>query len=287
MGDITLPPLSSAVPMRRGAVSGASTGPHLPFPPMRLPNSEEELPSRGPSPTLGRRSSFTMGHSKHVPPGPDAHLPIPMLSGVAERRGAIAGPAQSACPPGRDTQQYTSEISRAGAIRVQSEGMAYYYGNTSSAPRAPPWQADSNMKSPSTSAYYAMQHPNDDSYYSYTPPGSIVASHTEQRHHAMYDHNSGQPMEVASIAQEGQIPLSGKRPRSAPRVLSSQPRVFACSQCPARFARNHDLKRHQRGHLSVRPYPCAWCGKSFSRKDALKRHILVKVIVQTMSERYN
>ena len=88
--------------------------------------------------------------------------------------------------------------------------MAYYYGNTSSAPRAPPWQADSNMKSPSTSAYYAMQHPNDDSYYSYTPPGSIVASHTEQRHHAMYDHNSGQPMEVASITQEGQIPLSGK-----------------------------------------------------------------------------
>ncbi|PWN31445.1 uncharacterized protein FA14DRAFT_106239, partial [Meira miltonrushii] len=51
---------------------------------------------------------------------------------------------------------------------------------------------------------------------------------------------------------------------------------FACSQCPARFARNHDLKRHQRGHLSVRPYPCTWCGKSFSRKDALKRHVLVK-----------
>lgn len=69
----------------------------------------------------------------------------------------------------------------------------------------------------------------------------------------------------------------GKRPRSAPRVLSTQPRIFACSECPARFARNHDLKRHQRGHLSVRPFPCDYCGKSFSRKDALKRHVAVKV----------
>ncbi|PWN93895.1 hypothetical protein FA10DRAFT_224285, partial [Acaromyces ingoldii] len=53
-------------------------------------------------------------------------------------------------------------------------------------------------------------------------------------------------------------------------------RIFACSECPARFARNHDLKRHQRGHLSVRPFPCDYCGKSFSRKDALKRHVAVK-----------
>ncbi|KAM3416047.1 hypothetical protein BST61_g9533 [Cercospora zeina] len=39
---------------------------------------------------------------------------------------------------------------------------------------------------------------------------------------------------------------------------------------------NHDLKRHKRIHLAVKPFPCGHCDKSFSRKDALKRHVLVK-----------
>ncbi|CEH13492.1 FOG: Zn-finger [Ceraceosorus bombacis] len=67
------------------------------------------------------------------------------------------------------------------------------------------------------------------------------------------------------------------RPRSGPRIDSDVPRNFRCQYagCPARFQRNHDLKRHQRGHLATRPFSCS-CGKSFSRKDALKRHMLVK-----------
>lgn len=40
--------------------------------------------------------------------------------------------------------------------------------------------------------------------------------------------------------------------------------------------RNHDLKRHKRIHLDLKPFKCAKCDKSFSRKDALRRHWLVK-----------
>lgn len=47
-------------------------------------------------------------------------------------------------------------------------------------------------------------------------------------------------------------------------------RHFKCDQCPQSFNRNHDLKRHKRIHLAVKPFPCGHCDKSFSRKDALK-----------------
>jgi hypothetical protein len=50
----------------------------------------------------------------------------------------------------------------------------------------------------------------------------------------------------------------------------STERPFRCDQCTQAFNRNHDLKRHKRIHLAVKPYPCGACDKSFSRKDALK-----------------
>lgn len=51
---------------------------------------------------------------------------------------------------------------------------------------------------------------------------------------------------------------------------------FQCSQCPLSFRRNHDLKRHVKIHLPVRPYTCEQCSKAFNRKDALRRHIISK-----------
>jgi uncharacterized Zn-finger protein len=47
-------------------------------------------------------------------------------------------------------------------------------------------------------------------------------------------------------------------------------RPFKCDKCGQSFNRNHDLKRHSRIHLAVKPYPCHSCDKQFSRKDALK-----------------
>ncbi|KAF8486475.1 hypothetical protein DFH94DRAFT_185375 [Russula ochroleuca] len=48
-------------------------------------------------------------------------------------------------------------------------------------------------------------------------------------------------------------------------------RPFRCTRCPAAFARNHDLKRHERLH-DDRAWQCTGCAKSFSRRDALTRH---------------
>ena len=60
--------------------------------------------------------------------------------------------------------------------------------------------------------------------------------------------------------------MHGGHPGQAPAT----DRPFKCDQCLQSFNRNHDLKRHKRIHLAVKPYPCAHCDKSFSRKDALK-----------------
>jgi len=51
----------------------------------------------------------------------------------------------------------------------------------------------------------------------------------------------------------------------------SADRPFRCARCPAAFARNHDLKRHERLHED-RAWQCTGCAKAFSRRDALTRH---------------
>ncbi|UZJ55214.1 hypothetical protein CBS101457_004534 [Exobasidium rhododendri] len=341
MEEITLPPIQAAVPVRRGAVSGASSGPSLPFPPIRLSFDEENIPSRGPSPTLGKRGSFSMGHSNHVPPGPDVHLPTPVLSGSGERRGGIA--TSTGYPVSQSLfhgDGPSVDVSRSGGVRMSEDSHSHFPSNATlrsglpwsmqhkatasykpenvEATPPPPAAPHHSMYTshsipPSNVPAYRSGHFKDDYQYPYShgrlphpaqhhpyedqsrssssgyrndlhhredtamSSGSIhsimqgetsLSPRTNQSH-LLRDDSQGQDMDMDAI-------LIGKRPRSAPRVMSAQPRIFACTQCPARFARNHDLKRHQRGHLSVRPYPCQWCGKSFSRKDALKRHILVK-----------
>ena len=58
--------------------------------------------------------------------------------------------------------------------------------------------------------------------------------------------------------------------RAHQRVHSVE-RPFRCDQCPASFARNHDLKRHSKLHEKI-AWKCAGCDKIFSRRDAIKRH---------------
>ena len=53
-------------------------------------------------------------------------------------------------------------------------------------------------------------------------------------------------------------------------------KTFYCHLCPSTFSRNHDLKRHIRIHLGIRPYKCATCPKAFTRADALHRHIHIR-----------
>ncbi|KAI8908575.1 hypothetical protein EDD86DRAFT_208014 [Gorgonomyces haynaldii] len=56
----------------------------------------------------------------------------------------------------------------------------------------------------------------------------------------------------------------------------SKSKVFRCDMCTSTFSRNHDLKRHIRIHLGIRPYKCETCTKSFSRMDALHRHVHIR-----------
>ncbi|KAL1925658.1 uncharacterized protein VTP21DRAFT_541 [Calcarisporiella thermophila] len=65
-------------------------------------------------------------------------------------------------------------------------------------------------------------------------------------------------------------------------VANDQPRPYVCDKCPQSFTRNHDLKRHKRIHLQVKPFSCQ-CGKAFSRRDALKRHMTVRKCVANNS----
>ncbi|RKO93339.1 hypothetical protein BDK51DRAFT_16037, partial [Blyttiomyces helicus] len=47
-------------------------------------------------------------------------------------------------------------------------------------------------------------------------------------------------------------------------------REHVCDFCPARFARNHDLRRHERSlHNTLKPHVCPECGRSFARSDAV------------------
>lgn len=54
---------------------------------------------------------------------------------------------------------------------------------------------------------------------------------------------------------------------------ANEDKPFQCKNCPLAFRRNHDLKRHSKIHLPVRPYICSLCEKGFNRKDALHRHV--------------
>ncbi|KXS14610.1 hypothetical protein M427DRAFT_99520 [Gonapodya prolifera JEL478] len=53
-------------------------------------------------------------------------------------------------------------------------------------------------------------------------------------------------------------------------------RTFKCDNCPAAFVRKHDLRRHERIHLGLKPYVCRFCSKAFARLDAMNRHTMLK-----------
>lgn len=70
---------------------------------------------------------------------------------------------------------------------------------------------------------------------------------------------------------------SPKRTRSVSNPTpGKKKKVFYCHLCPTTFSRNHDLKRHIRIHLGIRPHKCQTCPKSFTRADALHRHVNVR-----------
>ncbi|KAJ3011165.1 hypothetical protein HKX48_006989 [Thoreauomyces humboldtii] len=74
-------------------------------------------------------------------------------------------------------------------------------------------------------------------------------------------------------------PVRSSAPRGNAAMLTADgiplPKPFRCELCIASFSRKHDLKRHTRVHLGIRPFGCpnSACDKVFSRSDALNRHM--------------
>ncbi|KAF8351154.1 hypothetical protein F5887DRAFT_936130 [Amanita rubescens] len=50
-------------------------------------------------------------------------------------------------------------------------------------------------------------------------------------------------------------------------------RPFKCSECPSRFLRKNECKRHELSHKGARPFICHLCLIGFVRQDLLKRHV--------------
>lgn len=91
--------------------------------------------------------------------------------------------------------------------------------------------------------------------------------------------NIGAPVAPDTYPPGGQMPVIPDMvvapSHGGSAMMDSQPQQrqvkrFKCDQCVQSFERNHDLKRHKRIHLAVKPFPCPSCNKTFSRKDALK-----------------
>ena len=77
---------------------------------------------------------------------------------------------------------------------------------------------------------------------------------------------------IASLSASTSFPSDDQGTHPTIASLSKFDRSFCCTTCPSRFARSHDLKRHEKTHSGERPFNCTRCLRNFTRSDALVRH---------------
>ena len=139
-------------------------------------------------------------------------------------------------------------------------------------PRMSPAHPQGQIPSLGPQSPYNQQRP-----YSYPLPGPVLSnmgtpggqmSLVGSMPSGMVGYNSGHLAQMPHLYGHG-----------AQAVGPNSDRPFKCDQCPQSFNRNHDLKRHKRIHLAVKPSPCGHCDKSFSRKDALKVSRITSTII--------
>lgn len=116
---------------------------------------------------------------------------------------------------------------------------------------------------PASSTPHTCHTPQPPRYQ--TPASASTGSRVQARN----------PNLVTSPDSESRSPSPALTPQHTDSP-ASVPKQFQCPQCPLSFRRNHDLKRHVKIHLPVRPYTCELCNKAFNRKDALRRHVISK-----------
>ena len=103
----------------------------------------------------------------------------------------------------------------------------------------------------------------------YPNPGGQHQPHQQQHQQAQQHQTSanstpgpnGNTPGVLVIGANGQIMPHNAAQMVGGRGTPLSERPFKCDECVQSFNRNHDLKRHKRIHLDVKPFACEKCGK--------------------------
>lgn len=88
------------------------------------------------------------------------------------------------------------------------------------------------------------------------PPSSFPRPHSPRESHRF----SPVPISPPHLPHPRLHSLHSFQPDGATESKNDE-RPFQCEECPLAFHRNHDLKRHKKIHLDVKPYPCHGCDK--------------------------
>jgi hypothetical protein len=174
-------------------------------------------------------------------PGSPTHSLDPSDPGRAMFYNTDGGPS---CAPGRDHDHDMRQHPQ----RASGSGMG------SLAPRG---HYDSSALGPSLRPSHHMM--------------GVGRHHNHNHHHHMLpNHRMGAYGPFGLEAHITGTPYSPFYHSHPPRRgCTVQDRPYRCATCHSAFSRNHDLKRHEKIHLEVKPHACV-CERRFSRKDALK-----------------
>ena len=58
-------------------------------------------------------------------------------------------------------------------------------------------------------------------------------------------------------------------PEQIPSIFTKR---FSCVECGKMFARNQELRVHERSHTGEKPYMCRWCGKKYTQLAHVRAH---------------
>ncbi|GHJ89072.1 hypothetical protein NliqN6_5474 [Naganishia liquefaciens] len=181
-------------------------------------------------------------------------------------------------------QQQPHQQSQPSQQQPSPQVVTYTYQNGLPPPQqfAQPYQSQYQQQPPPQQSYTYLQPPQMPPLHhmAHSAPSAIPQqSAITTAAYQQYAQHRPQLVQTGSFSMESS---SSTMERPEYTGFSSYPmnrggdRPHKCDQCTQSFNRNHDLKRHKRIHLDVKPFACNACQKQFSRRDALKRHWLVK-----------
>jgi uncharacterized Zn-finger protein len=215
---------SSEVPQRPATLNHSASLPVLPSQDPGVFRTQGHLGSHSSyptMPTLYHNRSYNYGY-----PGSDGQSYNPPPTYPINPTSSMMNSTHAPPPP-----PFSHAYSSPALPMYPSQGHHYLHGHY---PHATPYHP------------YALQSP------SYTPGVPVGGPYG-----TALPGNPGVLMLGANGQYMPHNPSSIGSGRGTP--LSERP--FKCDECVQSFNRNHDLKRHKRIHLAVKPFACEKCGK--------------------------